>query len=154
MYPYNCKTNLSQTEPTDLSKDQRLLDLLALSMAESMNIAKRYEALGNEPLLQSEGHVTKSMMLDQTKHGKLLQEAFFLITMEKPQPLPKGDAPTLTGKELLEDTLLLEIDCHNFYRTLYLSAPTRELENIFYEISTDKQSHASALTYLFAKYFS
>lgn len=153
MYPYNSKTNPSTTETSDLSQDQRLLDLLTLSMEEAMDIAKRYETFGNTDILQEEEHVTKSMVLDQLKHGKLLQEAHFLITAEKPSPLPKGKPPSFNGKELLEDTLLLEMDCHNFYRTLYLSVPTKELQNIFFEIATDKQNHTTALTYLFAKYF-
>ncbi|WP_317854334.1 hypothetical protein [Chakrabartyella piscis] len=153
MYPYNRNTTISTASKNQLAEDKRLLELLTISMQEAMDVGKRYEILGNDPILQEESQITKSMVLDQLKHGKLLQEAAFLITEEKPMPLPKGNTPTLSGKELLEDTLLLEIDNHDFYRTLYLSIPMEEVGHIFFEIASDKQSHATALTFLFAKYF-
>lgn len=169
MYPYNKNTQLyhtaleikentkekpQQKQMDQLAQDRRLLEILSLSQQEAADLAKRYETLMSDATLGPSANVIKAMYLDELKHINQLKEAYFLITGETETSTPVGTPPELSGQELLEDTLLLEIDNGDFYRTLYLTMPTQELRDIFYEISSDKMSHSNALTYLFSKYYS
>lgn len=168
MYPYNKNTQLYNTtleikekakeenqdaQMATLAEDRRLLEILSLSQQESADLAERYATLMADPEMAPSVNVLKAMYLDELKHINQLKEAYFLITDKADSSTPKGNAPETSGQELLEDTLLLEIDNGDFYRTLYLTMPTQELRDIFYEISSDKMSHSNALGYLFAKYF-
>ena len=54
---------------------------------------------------------------------------------------------------LLEELLLAEMDDISFYRALLFAMTEADLRNAFFEILTDKQNHAVALSHLYAKYF-
>lgn len=168
MYPYNKRSQLYNTtleikekakdpaterQMATLAEDRRLLEILYMAQQETADLAERFATLMTDPTMAQSVNVLKAMYLDELKHINQLKEAYYLITGEKDDAIPEGNAPTLSDQELLEDTLLLEIDNGDFYRTLYLTMPTEELRDIFFEISSDKMSHSNALGYLFAKYY-
>ncbi len=45
------------------------------------------------------------------------------------------------------------MDDISFYRALLFAMTEADLRNAFFEILTDKQNHAVALSHLYAKYF-
>lgn len=168
MYPYNKNTQLYNTaleikekakevpqaeQMTNLAEDRRLQEILNMSQQETADLAERFASLMTDPKMAPSTNVLKAMYLDELKHINQLKDAYYLITGEKEDSMLKGKAPDTSGGELLEDTLLLEIDNGDFYRTLYLTMPTQELRDIFYEIASDKMSHSNALCYLFSKYY-
>lgn len=168
MYPYNRNTQhyttaLEIKEKTkempvadqmmNLAEDRRLQEIMYMALQETADLAERYATLMTDPTMAASTNVLKAMYLDELKHMNQLKEANYLITGKKDDTMPKGNPPELSGQALLEDTLLLEIDNGDFYRTMYLTMPTQDLRDIFYEISSDKMSHSNALTYLFSKYF-
>lgn len=166
MYPYNRnpQKNISIREEhtknttTELASDKRLLSLLELALQETAQLMERYHHLmiGTETLKQSENSV-KSMYLDEKKHLKQLREAYYTITNKTPQMPDNKHAYTATEitepKDYLEETLLLEMDCCDFYRNLLLCLKEHDLQDIFFEILTDKQNHANVCCYLYSKYF-
>ncbi|WP_313526627.1 hypothetical protein [Anaerotignum sp.] len=168
MYPYNKNTQLYNTsleikektketskenQAAALAEDRRLLEILYMAQQETADLAERFASLMTDPKMADSVNILKAMYLDELKHINQLKEAYYLITNEKDEAMPKGTPPTISGQELLEDTLLLEIDNGDFYRTLHLTMPTQELRDLFFEISSDKMSHSNALTYLFSKYY-
>jgi len=168
MYPYNKNTQhynaaleikektkemTKENQMATLAEDRRLMEVLYMAQQEAADMAERYAALMTDPKMAQSANVVKAMYLDELKHITQLKDAYYLITGKKDDAVPKGNAPDMSGQELLEDTLLLEIDNGDFYRTLYLTMPSQELKDIFYEISADKMSHSNALCYLFAKYY-
>ncbi|WP_352399532.1 hypothetical protein [Anaerotignum sp.] len=165
MYPYNKNTKLYETslemkekakenQVATLAEDRRLLEILYMAQQENADLAERFASLMTDARMADSVNILKAMYLDELKHMNQIKEAYYLITNQKDEAIPKGNPPTLSGQELLEDTLLLEIDNGDFYRTLHLTMPTQELRDIFFEISSDKMSHSNALTYLFSKYYS
>lgn len=168
MYPYNrntqhyttaleikekAKTMSESDQMRNLAEDRRLQEIMYMAQQETADLAERYATLMTDPIMANSTNILKAMYLDELKHMNQLKEANYLITGKKEDTMPKGNPPELTGQELLEDTLLLEIDNGDFYRTMYLTMPTQDLRDIFYEISSDKMSHSNALTYLFSKYY-
>ncbi|WP_304507074.1 hypothetical protein [Anaerotignum sp.] len=168
MYPYNRNTQrynavleakekakevAREDQKDTLAEDRHLMEVLFMAQQESGDMAERYAYLMADPDLASSANVLKAMYLDELKHINQLKDAYYLISDKRDDTKITGKAPDASGQELLEDTLLLEMDNGDFYRTLYLTMPTQELRDIFYEISSDKMSHGNALTYLFAKYY-
>lgn len=168
MYPYNRNTQRynamleakektrevpKETQKETLKEDHHLMEILYMAQEESGDMAERYAYLMAEPDMAASANVLKAMYLDELKHINQLKDAYYLISDQRDDTEITGKTPDTSGQELLEDTLLLEIDNGDFYRSLYLTMPTQELRDIFYEISSDKMSHSNALTYLFAKYY-
>ena len=148
MYPYNRNTQLyhsrakeTQAEkPSLLAQDKRLEELL-LDRAE----------------LSEAGQILRTMYLDGKKHLRLLQEVGFLIFGTTPQENEACETEEATEATdtcaLLEELLLAEMDDISFYRALLFAMTEADLRNAFFEILTDKQNHAVALSHLYAKYF-
>ncbi|MDD4844731.1 MAG: hypothetical protein PHU31_10465 [Anaerotignum sp.] len=168
MYPYNKNTQRYNTaleakekangtprenQMSVLAEDEKLLEILSMSQQDSGDMAERYANLMADPDLAPSANILRAMYLDELKHINQLKDAYYMITGKQETTEIMGNAPDASGQELLEDTLLLEMDNGDFYRTLYLTMPTQELRDIFYEISSDKMSHSNALTYLFSKYY-
>lgn len=168
MYPYNRKPQPNITtleikekasqpqkvpQMVNLAEDRHLLELLYMAQQESADMAERYAFLMTDPNMSASSNILKAMYLDELKHINQLKETSYLITGKREDAMPTGRAPETSGQELLEDTLLLEMDNGDFYRTLYLTMPTQELRDILFEISSDKMSHSNALVYLFSKYY-
>ena len=169
MYPYNRNTHYFQRQSLtareakdpaiqELAEDDRLLALLKVATEETAQLANRYRRLLTEaPALSSSADMLKSMYLDEKKHLKNLREALFLITGETPETPDESQTPStlevIDPKAYLEETLMQELDAADFYRNFFLAVPDGALRDLFFEILTDKQSHANALTYLFSKYF-
>ena len=174
MYPYNRNTQKYNTSleikekgtsmngvnkvPTEnqksaLAEDRHLMEILYMAQQDSADMAQRYAILMTDEKLAASSNVLRTMYLDELKHINQLKEAYYLITAARDTTELTGCTPDTTGQELLEDTLLLEIDNGDFYRNLYLSMPSQDLRDIFFEISADKMSHGNALSYLFAKYY-
>lgn len=97
------------------------------------------------------------MYLDGKKHLRLLQEIGFLIFGTTPQENEACETEEATEATdtcaLLEELLLAEMDDISFYRALLFAMTEADLRNAFFEILTDKQNHAVALSHLYAKYF-
>lgn len=169
MYPYNRNTHYFQRQSltareakdpaiAELAEDDRLLALLKVAAEETAQLANRYRRLLTEaPVLSPSADMLKSMYLDEKKHLKNLREALFLITGETPETPDESQPPStlevIDPKTYLEETLMQELDAADFYRNFFLAVPDGALRDLFFEILTDKQSHANALTYLFSKYF-
>lgn len=170
MYPYNRNTHLytskvqakEETAAPGLSADRRLLELLQLALEASNTAFCRYQALMAEPALEGSTDILKTMLLDEQKHGRQLKDVIYSIygptqTLEQTETAGEPKAapePKTMGGELLEETLLAEMDDISFFRDLLLSMPEEELRDPFYEIVTDKQNHCTGLCYLYTKYFS
>lgn len=165
MYPYNRNTQLYHSlaketqaeEPSLLSQDKRLEELLSLARAEAQETARKFEALLDSAELAEAEQILRTMYLDGMKHLRLLQEVGFLIFGTTPQ---EGEACETAETEeaadtcaLLEELLLAEMDDVSFYRDLLFAMPETDLWNAFFEILTDKQNHTAALSHLYAKYF-
>ena len=97
------------------------------------------------------------MYLDGKKHLRLLQEVSFLIFGTTPQKNEACETEEATEAPdtcaLLDELLLAEMDDISFYRALLFAMTEADLRNAFFEILTDKQNHAVALSHLYAKYF-
>ncbi len=170
MYPYNRNSQIYATkiqakesvrsqngQSALLSSDRRLQELLTLAQQAISQLAQKYEALMEEPALAEAKEIIKTMYLDEQKHLRRLREVIFTVfsDTEEMQPVETVDAEIpSTGRELLEELLLTEMDDQNFFRDLFFSMPEEELRDAFFEILTDKQNHCSGLNYLYAKYFS
>mgnify|MGYP000893615964 CR=1 FL=1 len=157
MYPYNRNTQLyhsrakeTQAEkPSLLAQDKRLEELLSLARTEA-TLLDRAE-------LSEAGQILRTMYLDGKKHLRLLQEVGFLIFGTTPQENEACETEEATEATdtcaLLEELLLAEMDDISFYRALLFAMTEADLRNAFFEILTDKQNHAVALSHLYAKYF-
>lgn len=167
MYPYNRNTQryntplevqeAPQNAPTDkqqnaLAKDQHLLELLTLSLQDTADLAERYASLMQNSAYASSSNVFKTLYLDEIKHKNQLRDAIYLITGERHTDPVVGVSPSVSDDILLEDTLLLELDNGDFYRSLSLAMPSQSLQDILFEIFSDKLNHSNALCYLFSKY--
>lgn len=165
MYPYNRNTQLYHSlaketqaeEPSLLSQDKRLEELLSLARVEAQETARKFEALLGSTELSEAEQILRTMYLDGKKHLRLLQEIGFLIFGTTPQ---EGETCETEETEeatdtcaLLEELLLAEMDDVSFYRDLLFAMPEPDLWNAFFEILTDKQNHTAALSHLYAKYF-
>ncbi|AMJ42264.1 hypothetical protein [Anaerotignum propionicum] len=144
---------LTENQKAALAEDHHLMEILYMAQQDSADMAERYANLMTDPNMASSANVLKTMYLDELKHINQLKEAYYLITGTRDTNEITGTTPDTLGQELLEDTLLLEIDNGDFYRSLFLSMPSQDLRDIFFEISADKMSHGNALSYLFAKYY-
>ena len=166
MYPYNkpalspktpleVKQSMNQPNHKDsIKEDKRLEKILVLSEKEALDLMRRYQKMMNIDLLQKSKSLTKTMYLDEMKHLKSLQEALYILGKTSPVPQIELDTTmNFSPKELIEDTLLLEMDNGNFYQNLSSSMPQGELKTIFDDIAWDKQTDATSLCYLFSKYF-
>lgn len=161
MYPYNRNTQLyhclAKEAPTQertlLAKDKRLEELLSLANEEAMQTAQKTETLLHSAELAEAENLLKTMYLDGKKHLRLLQELCFSIFGTAPQSKEAPAASTADTCTLLEELLCEEMDDISFYRDLLFAMPTGELQHPFWEIITDKQNHATALSHLYAKYF-
>ncbi len=167
MYPYNRnpQKNISIREDvaqnpsaTELSSDKRLLSLLELALQETTQLMERYHHMMTEvDILQPAENIIKSMYLDEKKHRKQLREAYYIMTGTAPKMPDTQHAYTHTQitdpKNYMEETFLQELDCCDFYRNFLLCVPHNDLRDIFFEILTDKQSHANIFPYLHSKYF-
>lgn len=164
MYPYNRKTQLYTVETrakegkpnqnSTLAADRRLQELLSLAQAETTEMAEKYAALRNDAALAASEAILNTLYLDGRKHLRLLKEAEFLIfgTAAAPIPLETGEHTADTAL-LLEELLFAELDDIPFYRSLLFAMDAEDLQNIFFEILTDKQNHTAVLNHLYAKYF-
>lgn len=162
MYPYNRNTQLYHSlaketlaeTPSLLAQDKRLEKLLSLARQEAEETAKKFEALLDSTELAEAEQILKTMYLDSKKHLRLLQEVGFLIfgTTES-KSCETETAEAADSCALLEELLFGEMDDISFYRDLLFAMPEKDLWNAFFEILTDKQSHATALSHLYAKYF-
>lgn len=166
MYSYNRyakhlqaqKINAAETTvmPSALNGDGRLLSLLDVAIANTASMANRYSMLYQDDAMGNTKELVKSMYIDELKNMKQLQDMYFQITQ---QPYQKSmndfqfELPTTTGADLLEETLMMEMDDINFLRDLMLSVPSTPLRDIMYEVITDKQNHTCILNYLLAKNF-
>lgn len=166
MYSYNRyakhfqaqKINAAETSvtPSALNGDRRLLSLLDIAMANTAGMANRYSMLYQDDAMGDAQELIKSMYIDELKNVKQLQDMYFQITQ---QPYQKSvnefqfELPITTGADLLEETLMVEMDDINFMRDLMLSVPSTQLRDILYGIITDKQNHTCILNYLMAKNF-
>ncbi len=170
MYPYNRNTQLYHSraketqadEPSLLSQDKRLEELLSLARAEAQETARKFETLLDSTELSEAEQILRTMYLDGKKHLRLLQEVGFLIFGTTPQESEACETETTDTEEteetadtcvLLEELLLAEMDDVSFYRDLLFAMPETDLWNAFFEILTDKQNHTAALSHLYAKYF-
>ena len=140
MYPYNRNTQLyhSRAKETQAEKPSLL-------------------AQDKRPELSEAGQILRTMYLDGKKHLRLLQEVGFLIFGTTPQENEACETEEATEATdtcaLLEELLLAEMDDISFYRALLFAMTEADLRNAFFEILTDKQNHAVALSHLYAKYF-
>lgn len=161
MYPYNRNTKLyhclAKEEPTQektlLAKDKRLEELLSLAGEGATQTAQKTEALLHSAELAEEEGLLKTMYLDSRKHLRLLRELCFAIFGTTPDTTVPPTANTESTCTLLEELLCEEMDDIAFYRDLLFAMPTGELQHPFWEMILDKQSHATALSHLYAKYF-
>ena len=162
MYPYNRNTQLyhsrakeTQAEkPSLLSQDKRLEELLSLAPTEATETTRKFETLLDRAELSEAGQILRTMYLDRKKHLRLLQEVGFLIFGTTPQENEACEAAEVSDTcALLEELLLAEMDDISFYRALLFAMTEADLRNAFFEILTDKQNHAVALSHLYAKYF-
>lgn len=151
----NGKANKNGNQDADLSLDRRLMELLTLAREETEQMAERYQAMMENPDLTEATELFKPMYLDEQKHKKQLREAMFTITKDTPEEVAATPVEKpADSKQMLEDTLLLEMDDISFYRDLLLNMPDNDLRDIFFEIVTDKQNHCNGLNYIMIKYFS
>jgi len=136
---------------SELSRDQRLMNLLNIAEADAKNMLQRYETMYSDSTLADNLNLVEALYLTQIKHAKLLREAIYRFTgayQSAMYPIvPCGE----NGIDLLKNTFLMEMDNATYYRDLLLSIPDQELRDIFYEILTDKQAHCQILNYLLAK---
>lgn len=167
MYPYNRNTQLYATharekevqadEASLLSQDKRLQELLALAITQAEDTIAAWESLLQSDALTAAEDILNTMYPDAKKHLRLLQDASFLIFGEAPQKSSATTAAKTTNEATdaaaLEELLLNEMDDIPFYRALLFAMPQGELWDSFFEILTDKQNHATGLSYLYAKYF-
>ena len=162
MYPYNRNTQLyhsrakeTQAEkPSLLAQDKRLEELLSLARTEATETTRKFETLLDRAELSEAGQILRTMYLDGKKHLRLLQEVGFLIFGTTPQENEACEAAEVSDTcALLEELLLAEMDDISFYRALLFAMTEADLRNAFFEILTDKQNHAVALSHLYAKYF-
>ena len=159
MYPYNRNTQLyhsrakeTQAEkPSLLAQDKRLEELLSLARTEATETTRKFETLLDRAELSEAGQILRTM------HLRLLQEVGFLIFGTTPQENEACETEEATEATdtcaLLEELLLAEMDDISFYRALLFAMTEADLRNAFFEILTDKQNHAVALSHLYAKYF-
>lgn len=161
MYPYSSSQQNHLLSKNAMNKkvsinktDKRLEKLLNLSQKETTDFIKKYYGLMCLPELAKSKQLLQTMYLDELKHLKLLQEALYLTTKNSIVPnIDLSDSQNINAKELIEDMLLLEMDNASFYKNLSLAMVSEDLKQIFYDIASTKQTHASALSYLFSKYF-
>ena len=171
MYPYHRSTQLYATHTREkeaqkkteeaeslLSQDKRLQELLSLATAQAEDTVTAWESLLQSDALTEAENILNTMYLDGKKHLRILQDAGFLIFGEAPQKSSKttnakDDTEAKDTAAALEELLLSEMDDVSFYRALLFAMPQGELWDSFFEILTDKQNHATGLSYLYAKYF-
>lgn len=164
MYPYNRRTQLytvetraKESKPSQnntLSSDRRLQELLSLAQAETTALTEKYAALRKDTALAESEAILNTLYLDGMKHLRLLREAEFLIFGTTAAAAALADAEQTTDTALLlEELLFTELDDIPFYRSLLFAMDADDLQHIFFEILTDKQSHTAALNHLYAKYF-
>ena len=149
-------TQTNAVAPHQLKGDQRLMTLLNVGRGLLANTANYYSAIYNDDSPVKNDPLVRTLYMDELKDLKRLQEAEFLITQNTPTTALEDlivTRPQTTGLDLLEETLMLEMDNCKFFCDLLLSLPASELRDILYELIVDAQNHASLLNFLMSKYY-
>ena len=130
----------------------KLSDIIMLSMENEAKDHSFYEKL--LPHLKDEDRcIINSIMLDETKHYKLLSHIYMLLNNSSPdqKDIKEAEIDTNIFKNL-SDAVLDEAEAVKLYRELMSSAVTEEIKDLFFEIMTDEMMHSTLLSYLYAKY--
>lgn len=130
----------------------KLSDIILLSMENETKDHAFYEKL--LPLLKEEDRsIVNSIMLDETKHYKLLSHIYKLLNNKSPdhKTIKEAEVSGNISKDLSE-ALLDEAEAVKLYRELMSSAVTEEIKDLFFEIMTDEMMHSTLLNYLYTKY--
>ncbi len=162
MYPY-FSTRKQIPRPLyakELSADNNMLnestsklsDIILLSMKNEAKDRAFYEKL--LPVLKDEDkNIIKSIILDETKHYKLLSHIYRLLN-NKSAEIETVERAETSGNILkdLSEALLDEAEAVKLYRELMSSSVTEEIKDLFFEIMTDEMMHSTLLNYLYTKY--
>ena len=142
----------SATVQSTPQSDRKLTELVLMAIDDEIRDMNYYEELMGLTKDSGDREILRGIALDETKHKKFLEEIYSVLTGEAPAqstPEKKELAPTFV--ENIENSILEEIAGSKFYRELYLAIPSDDIRDMFLEIFTDEQNHASLLNYLYGK---
>lgn len=172
MYPYNIKndSNKKIVETTNnnddktyktIKTDKRLKKIVEMAKNEVIDLQEKYKKLMEVEMFAEDKTLIQTMYLDEIKHEKQLNEVLYHLENRKSDiedDESYDDLATDLGvKRIIEELILLEMDNVNFYSNLAQSVPkgedTEVIVDILSGISSNKQTHGTGLSYLYAKYF-
>lgn len=162
MYPHflNKQTVTKPVFASEAEKENNLLPQNTTKLAQiieeavfSEKSAKAFFEVLKEELNDEDKSIAESIILDETKHHKLLCYVYTLLTENKAAFSEKE--PPSAGGTLLENlsfAILEKAENARLYRELATSTAIAEAKELFYEIMSDEMLHMSLLNHLFAKY--
>lgn len=172
MYPYNVDNNMNEkmvkitnkgdeTTYKTIKTDKRLKKIVEMAKNEVVDLQEKYKNLMEVEMFAEDKNLIQTMYLDEIKHEKQLNEVLYHLENRKNDTQEDEDyddlATDLGVKRIIEELILLEMDNVNFYSNLAQSVPKGEdteiIVDILAGISSNKQTHGTGLSYLYAKYF-
>ena len=163
MYPYfSLRHNYSkpvcakETTPVLMPENTvniKTVELIKAAIDDETANALFYGKLAQQ-LEAEDKDVAESIISDEAKHKKLLEYIYTLLTGENADETAVAEEIELSEStaDNLSNAILDKAEAVKFYCELMLSAATDEVRDLFFEIMTDKGSHAALLNYLFTKY--
>lgn len=163
MYPYNIKnvqkqnniklsnTNLVMSQEPQESPE--IENMLMEALRDEDHDFRYYTSLSDAIEDTDDAEIVKSMAYDEYKHMRLIEEVYYALTGTMPEKVDVTMEP-LSNDLMVEfsNSFFKELDGVEFYRTLMSSFENASVRDVFFEILTDEQSHASILNYLITKY--
>ncbi len=132
--------------------NEHIITMLKESMRDEKTDVDYYAQMMEEMVSEGDKEIIRDIRNDEIKHYKLLQEVYYELVGDKTEV--KAGKKSITGHVLrdIENSLFAELDAVANYRKLYFSFLTLSIRDIFFEIMSDEQIHATKLSYLYAKY--
>lgn len=130
----------------------KLSEIILLSIQNESQDRCFYEKL--LPLIKDEDKaIVEGIILDETKHAKLLTHIYNLLNNTEPQK-PENKECTISENLIknIEDAILDEAEAVKLYRELMLNSENGEIRDVFFEIMTDEANHATLMNFLYNKY--
>lgn len=166
MYPYNIwqagqngkqndvevMANENAVENINNRADQKIIDMLLMAMKNENKDKNYYEQLSKKIRDREDSNIVYQIALDEQKHYKYLAQIYKRLT--KQTPSVQFEQAKL-GDNLADEfaiSIFDELGAVEFYRRLMFLFLDLQIRDMFYEIITDEQAHATKFNYLYSKY--
>lgn len=143
------KTNIENDIPDPIESDNHLLELILMAIEDETSDILKYKTLSDLAPDQESKEILKSIYLDETRHKKLFQEIYSILSGTEAPEVQEPEVTIENYSDEISGSVLDEIDAARFYRDIYIMLDKNaELSGIVNGIMNDEQNHAILLNHL------